>query len=95
VLYLLALGTPRDRQMSVQGVIYGLGSVMLLAGHLQSGVLNARTLPFSAALVVPALLGMWLGFKLGDRFDAARFRKVTLWVLVIAGANLIRRGVMG
>ncbi|WP_322894944.1 MULTISPECIES: sulfite exporter TauE/SafE family protein [unclassified Yoonia] len=95
VLYLLAVGTPRDRQMSVQGVIYGLGSVMLFMGHLQSGVLNAQTWPFSAALVVPGLLGMWLGFKLGDRFDADRFRKVTLWVLVIAGINLVRRGLMG
>ncbi len=95
VLYLLALNTPRDRQMAVQGVIYGLGSVMLLAGHLRSGVLNAETWPFSAALVVPALIGMWLGFKLGDRFDQERFRKVTLLVLVVAGANLIRRGLMG
>lgn len=95
VLYLLALGTPRDRQMSVQGVIYGLGSVMLFLGHVQSGVLNAQTWPFSAALVMPGMLGMWVGFRLGDRFDADRFRQVTLWVLVIAGVNLIRRGVMG
>ena len=95
VLYLLALDTPRDRQMAVQGVIYGLGSVMLLLGHLRSGVLNAETWGFSAALVVPALIGMWLGFRLGDRFDQDRFRKVTLLVLVVAGVNLIRRGVMG
>ncbi|MDX8350304.1 sulfite exporter TauE/SafE family protein [Cognatiyoonia sp. IB215446] len=95
VLYLLALNTPRDRQMAVQGVIYGLGSVMLFLGHLQSGVLNAQTWPASAALVVPAMLGMWLGFKLGDHFDQERFRRVTLWVLVIAGVNLIRRGVIG
>lgn len=95
VLYLLALNTPRSSQMSVQGVIYGLGSVMLLLGHLQSGILNAQTWGFSAALVVPALIGMWLGFRLGDRFDQERFRRVTLWVLVIAGVNLIRRGLMG
>jgi uncharacterized membrane protein YfcA len=95
VLYLLALNTPRTSQMSVQGVIYGLGSVMLLLGHLQSGILNAQTWGFSAALVVPALVGMWLGFRLGDRFDQERFRRVTLWVLVIAGVNLIRRGLMG
>ena len=81
--------------MSIQGVIYGLGSVMLLAGHLRSGVLNTQTLPLSAAMVVPAMVGMWLGFKLGDRFDQGKFRKVTLWVLIIAGVNLIRRGVMG
>lgn len=95
VLYLLALETPREKQMAVQGVIYGMGSLMLFLGHLQSGVLNAQTWPLSALLVGPALIGMWLGFKLGDRFDQERFRKVTLWILVIAGANLIRRGLMG
>ncbi len=95
VLYLLALETPRDRQMAVQGVIYGLGSVMLFLGHLRSGILNAETWMFSAALVVPALLGMWIGFKLGDRFDQDRFRQVTLLVLIVAGINLIRRGLMG
>jgi uncharacterized protein len=95
VLYLLALGTPRDRQMAVQGVIYGLGSVMLFLGHLQSGVLNGQTWGLSAALVLPGMLGMWLGFKLGDRFDQEKFRKATLWVLILAGANLIRRGLMG
>ena len=95
VLYLLALNTPRAQQMAVQGVIYGLGSIMLFLGHLQSGILNAQTWVFSAALVPPGLLGMWLGFKLGDRFDQERFRRVTLWVLVIAGTNLIRRGIMG
>ena len=95
VLYLIALETPRDRQMAVQGVIYGLGSVMLFLGHLRSGILNSETWGFSAVLVVPALFGMWLGFRLGDRFDQERFRRVTLLVLMIAGANLIRRGVMG
>ena len=95
VLYLIALETPRDRQMAVQGVSYGLGSVMLLLGHLRSGILNADTWGFSASLVIPGLFGMWLGFRPGDRFDQERFRKVTLLVLMIAGANLIRRGVMG
>ena len=95
VLYLLALDTPRDKQMAVLGVIFGLGSVMLFAGHVQSGVLNAQTWPLSAVLVPPAFIGMWLGFKLGDRIDQARFRTVTLWMLVFAGANLIRRGLLG
>jgi uncharacterized membrane protein YfcA len=95
VLYLLALDTPKARQMVVQGVVYGIGSVTLLAGHLQSGILNRETLPFSALLVVPALLGMWLGFALGDRLDQARFRKLTMAVLLVAGLNLVRKGVQG
>ena len=95
MLYLLAVETPKARQMVVQGVIYGLGSVALLAGHLQSGVLNRETAPFSAVLVIPALLGMWVGFKVQDRLDQERFRRVTLIVLAVAGLNLIRRGLVG
>ena len=95
VLYLLALDTPRKMQMAVQGVIYGLGAVMLLLGHLRSGVLNGQTVWLSLALIAPALLGMWAGFRLGDRFDQERFRRVTLLVLVVAGLNLIRRGLTG
>jgi hypothetical protein len=92
VLYLVAVETPKARQITVQGVIYGLGSVMLLLGHLQSGVLNTRTLPLSALLVVPAMVGMVIGFRIQDRIDQSAFRKVTLAVLMVAGANLVRRG---
>jgi uncharacterized membrane protein YfcA len=92
VLYLLAVETPKARQIVVQGVIYGLGSVALLVGHLQSGVLNGETAPLSALLAVPGLMGMWVGFRLQDRLDQERFRKLTLVVLVVAGLNLVRRG---
>lgn len=95
VLYLIALETPKARQLLVQGVVYGLGSISLLAGHVQSGVLNATTAPFSAALLLPAVLGMQAGFRLSDRLNPAVFRRLTLIVLIVAGANLVRRGIMG
>ncbi|KAF0675551.1 sulfite exporter TauE/SafE family protein [Profundibacterium mesophilum] len=95
VMYLTALDTPKAQQIRVQGVVYGMGSVMLLAAHLRSGVLNAQTLPLSAGLLVPALAGMALGMAFCDRLDQARFKRLTLVVLVVAGANLIRRGLMG
>lgn len=95
VLYLIALDTPKAKQILVQGVVYGLGSVSLLLGHIQSGVLNLTTLPFSAALLVPGYLGMLLGFRMSDRLNPEVFRKVTLIVLIVAGANLVRRGVVG
>jgi uncharacterized membrane protein YfcA len=95
VLYLLALDTPKARQMVVQGVVYGLGSVTLLAGHLRSGLLNVETAQLSAMLVIPALIGMAAGLALSDRLDQEKFRKATMAVLIVAGLNLIRRGLQG
>lgn len=93
VLYLTALGTEKTEQMRVQGVIYGLGAVALVLAHTASGVLNSATLPFSVALVPPALLGMWIGGHILDRIDQAQFRKATLLVLLCCGLNLIRRAI--
>ncbi|PYE83908.1 sulfite exporter TauE/SafE family protein [Pseudoroseicyclus aestuarii] len=91
VAYLTALDLDKREMVRVQGVIYATASVALLAAHLQSGVLRAETAPLSALLVVPALAGMLLGARLQDRIDQALFRRVTLWVLLIAGLNLLRR----
>lgn len=95
LIYLLSIGADKRESVRVQGVVFLIGAVVLMAAHLGSGVLNARTLPFSAALVVPAGLGMWIGFQLQDRLDAARFRWWTLVLLVLTGANLLRRAVTG
>ena len=93
VAYLTAIDTPKQEQMRIQGAIYGLGAVALLAAHLKSGVIRAETLPLSLLLILPAAIGIWVGFKLQDRFNQAQFRTVTMWVLLVAGANLIRRGI--
>tara|TARA_R110002020_G_scaffold47598_1_gene135299 strand:- start:2282 stop:3049 length:768 start_codon:yes stop_codon:yes gene_type:complete len=94
VAYLTALDTPKHDQMRIQGVIYGLGALALLGAHIGSGVLRADTAPFSAILVIPAVAGMWLGGKIMDRIDQRAFRRATLFVLLIAGANLIRRALL-
>lgn len=94
VMYLTALDTPKAEQIRVQGVIYGLGSIALLAAHLGSGVLNRETLPFSLVLIVPAMLGVQIGARLSDRIDQATFRRATLAVLLVAGLNLVRRALV-
>lgn len=95
IAYLLSFNTEKIEMVRVQGVVFLLGAVMLVAAHLGSGVLNASTLPFSAALVIPAALGMWLGFRVQDRLDPDRFRRATLVVLTVAAGNLIRKGLFG
>lgn len=95
VVFLTALGTDKREQMRIQGVVYGLGAVVLAGAHLGSGVLNAKTLPLSALLLLPTLAGMALGLALHERMPQAAFRRGTLLVLVLAGLNLIRRAMLG
>ncbi|WP_298858326.1 sulfite exporter TauE/SafE family protein [uncultured Sulfitobacter sp.] len=95
VAYLTALNTPKQDQMRVQGVIYGLGAVALLVAHVMSGVLRAETIVFSVAMVPPAYLGVRMGLSVMDRIDQVVFRRATLFVLLVAGLNLMRRAVMG
>ena len=94
VMYLTALDTPKAEQMRIQGVIYGAGAVVLIFSHIASGVLRAETVPFSLALIAPAVLGMAIGTRLHDRIDQRAFRKATLAVLFIVALNLVRRALM-
>lgn len=95
VAYLTAIETEKREQIRVQGVIYGAGAIVLLLAHIKSGVFTVSTGTFSALMLAPALLGMFLGLRVQDNLDQVKFKKVTLIVLTIAGLNLIRRGLFG
>lgn len=94
VAYLLALNVPKVEMIRAQGVIYSVGSVVLLAGHVRSGVFSGEVVWLSALLVVPVLVAMSLGLRAQNRLDARRFRLATLLVLGLAGANLLRRALL-
>ncbi|MCW3780542.1 sulfite exporter TauE/SafE family protein [Defluviimonas salinarum] len=91
IALLISLDVDKRESVRVQGVVYLIGSAMLLAAHLGSGVADAETLSLSALLTPPALAGLWLGFAIQDRLDARRFRRWTLVVLAATGLNLVRR----
>ncbi len=91
VAYLVSLDTEKREHIRVQGLIYSTGAIVLVGAHLKSGVLNAATIPFSAILIIPAFIGMFLGVAIQNKLDKAQFMRATLFVLLIAGMNLIRR----
>ena len=95
VIYLTAVNTPKTEQMRIQGVVFALGSLLFATAHMISGVVRFETLVFSAFIAAPAMIGTAIGFAIQDRVDQATFRKLTLLVLLLAGLNLIRRGLIG
>ena len=94
LVYLLSTGVPKLEAVRALGVAFLLGAVTLLGAHIQTGLANPVSLAFSAALVVPAQIGMSLGYALQDRLDQTRFRWWTQAVLIAMGLNLIRRALL-
>ena len=94
MVYLLSRNIPKREFVQTMGLVFLFGAIVLNLSHLGSGLLTASSAPFSASLVIPALLGMWAGQTVQDRLDQEKFRRITLFVLLLAGLNLLRRGVM-
>jgi uncharacterized protein len=91
LVYLLSIKANKQETVRAQGLVFLIGAVVLFFAHLQSGVLNAQTLVFSALLTIPAQIGQLLGTRIQDRLDQIRFRRWTLILLVLTGLNLARR----
>ncbi len=95
LVLLLSSGADKATMIGAQGVVFLIGSVALLLSHLGTGLVNAQTLGFSAALCVPALAGLYLGYRVQDRLDLARFRNWTQTLLVLTGMNMVRQALFG
>ena len=94
LVLLLSTGADKLTMIRAQGVVFLIGAVALLGSHLVTGLLTAQTLGFSAALSVPALVGLYAGYWVQDRLDQARFRRWTQGLLVVTGLNMVRLALM-
>jgi uncharacterized protein len=90
LVFLLSTGAGKVQAIRAQGVVFLIGAVALIASHLGTGLANTQSLGFSAALCVPALIGLYAGYAVQDRLDQARFRRWTQALLVLAGLNMVR-----
>jgi uncharacterized membrane protein YfcA len=90
LVLLLSTGADKLQIIRAQGVVFLIGAMALLVSHLGTGLANAETLGFSAALSVPALAGLYAGYWVQDRLDQERFRRWTQGLLVLTGLNMVR-----
>ena len=90
LVLLLSTGADKLQMIRAQGVVFLIGAMALLVSHLGTGLANAQTLGFSAALSVPALAGLYAGYWVQDRLDQQRFRRWTQALLVVTGLNMVR-----
>jgi uncharacterized membrane protein YfcA len=91
VMYLQAIGLPRDRLVQAMGMLFTASTVALAAALQGSDLLGAQLGLISAGAVIPAVAGMLAGQRLRRRLSEERFRR-TFFVAVLAlGAAIIAR----
>ena len=91
VSYLTSLKIEKNEQIKIQGIMYSFGSILLLIGHLYSGILNLYTVSLSLALVPLCIIGLFIGSIIRNKINHATFKTITLIMILIASINLIRK----
>lgn len=90
--YLSMRGTDKDTFIVVIAMVFLVGAVPLHGNLLLLGVTTPEILVLSAFAALPVFTGMAIGTWLRSRFSQAVFERILIAVIVIAGLNLIRRG---
>lgn len=94
ILYMQALGMPRDVLVQAMGVTFGIATVALgvsLAGH---GLLTVDLGLMSATALAPAAVGMVIGQRLRKRLPENAFRRVFFSALTVLGLYIVARSFM-
>ena len=89
--HLISLKIEKNEQIKVQGIMYSFGSILLLFGHLYSGIFNLYTFSLSLSLVPLSIVGLFIGSIIRNKINQTTFKTYTLIMILIASINLIRK----
>jgi uncharacterized membrane protein YfcA len=93
VMFLQAIGLPRDVLIQAMGMLFTASTVALAAGLQQANFLAIEHGILSTAAVLPAIAGMILGQVIRKRISEQRFRTVFFTALLVLGAYIIANAI--
>ncbi|WP_155492595.1 TSUP family transporter [Pluralibacter gergoviae] len=91
----LLLHLNKARLVQALGLSFTVSTLALWAGLWRHNGWQMGLLAPSVWATVPAIAGMWAGQKISRRLSAAAFRRCFLGVLLLLGAELILRPLVG
>ena len=91
VLYMQALGFPKDMLVQAMGIFFAISTFMLTVSLGSNSLLGEDNLKLSALALVPSFIGIFVGRWTRDQVDEAQFQKVFLFALLILGSYLVWR----
>ncbi|MCW2310124.1 sulfite exporter TauE/SafE family protein [Rhodobium gokarnense] len=93
--YLMALRLEPDRFIQAINISFCLSSAVMAVGLAKIGLMTWHTLAISIAGLVPVFAGIKAGTALRRRLSVDAFRRLVLVVLIVLGAALVVRPVLG
>lgn len=88
VMYLQALGLPREALIQAMGMLFTVSTLALAAALGGNGLLTAELGALSAAALLPAIVGMAVGQRIRRLLPEQRFRQVFFAALLALGAYI-------
>ncbi len=89
VLYLQAIGLPRDMLVQAMGMLFTVSTVALALALQGNGFLTMQHSLASAAALVPAAIGMVVGQRIRHSLPDSRFRQIFFAGLLLLGGYII------
>lgn len=89
VMYLQAIGLPRDQLVQAMGILFTLSTLGLAFALQRNDLLSLENGIYSTLALAPALLGMYLGQRIRQRLSELLFRRVFFIALLLLGAYIL------
>ena len=93
-IYMQALGLEKQAFLQAVSLSFLITAVVWIAALVNQSAFDRDTTLLSLGAVIPAFAGMWIGRVLRRRLSEDKFRRWVFVFLAIAGANLIRKGLV-
>ncbi|MGE5130020.1 MAG: sulfite exporter TauE/SafE family protein [Sphingomonadaceae bacterium] len=91
VMYLQAIGLPRDLLVQAMGMLFTASTVALAAALRSNDLLGEQLGLISAGAVIPAVAGMLAGQRLRRRLSEEKFRRAFFVAVLALGGAIIAR----
>jgi len=91
VLYMQALGFPKDMLVQAMGFFFTLSTLMLAISLGNNDLINAQQARLSVLALIPSFVGVYVGRWTRDQIDEESFQRVFLLAVLLFGAYLVWR----
>jgi uncharacterized membrane protein YfcA len=95
VMYLQALGLPRDAFVQAMGILFTLSTLVLGLALARGDILLVENVYLSAFAILPAVAGMWIGQRFRARLSETHFRRLFFLALIGLGLYIIWNAAAG